>query len=125
MSDCAGPAEASEERRVAISRTRFSMDQVLDALRTVSDPEIPIDVVELGLIYRCEEEVDGDGRRRIVVDMSMTSPGCGMSDILTADVERVVGRIPGVDEVDVTIVWDPPWGIDRLSDAARLQLGLL
>lgn len=55
----------------------------------------------------------------------MTSPGCGMGDVLCADVDRVVGQIPGVDTVETTLVWDPPWGYERLSDAARLQLGLL
>lgn len=101
------------------------MDQVTEALRTVYDPEIPIDILELGLVYRCEEHVGDDGTRRIEIDLSMTSPGCGMGDVLCADVDRVVGQIPGVDTVETTLVWDPPWGYERLSDTARLQLGLL
>ncbi|MBS1836208.1 MAG: DUF59 domain-containing protein [Actinobacteria bacterium] len=113
------------ERSVMLRRSQFSMDQVTEALRTVYDPEIPIDIMELGLVYRCEEHLADDGSRRVEVDLSMTSPGCGMGDVLCADVERVVGAIPGVDAVQATLVWDPPWGFDRLSDAARLQLGLL
>jgi probable FeS assembly SUF system protein SufT len=119
-----GPSGTGEERRVAIAGSRFTMDHVHDALRTVYDPEIPIDIVELGLVYRCDEE-EVAGGRKISIDLSMTSPGCGMGDVLRGDAERVVARIPGVDEVEVNLVWDPPWGFDRMSDAARLELGLL
>jgi len=65
------------------------------------------------------------GTRRIEIDMSMTAPGCGMGDILRADALRAVQAIPGVDDVDVALVWDPPWNIGRMSEAARLQLGML
>ncbi len=112
-------------RQVFVKRSEFSMEQVTDALRTVYDPEIPIDIVELGLVYRCDETIDADGGRLIDIDLSMTAPGCGMGDVLRADVERVVGRVPGVDRVSATLVWDPPWSFARLSDTARLQLGLI
>ncbi len=120
-----GLVPEGEDRSVAVRHGQYSMEQVLDVLHTVYDPEIPIDVLELGLVYRCEEHLDDDGRRRIEIDMSMTAPGCGMGDVLKGDVEQVVGTVPGVDEVLVTLVWDPPWSFDRLSDAARLRLGLL
>jgi probable FeS assembly SUF system protein SufT len=103
----------------------FSMERVTDALSQVYDPEIPIDIVELGLVYRCEVQRDAHGRRRIDIDLSMTAPGCGMGEVLRDDVEHVVGDVSGVDEVHVTLVWDPPWGYDRLSETARLRLGLL
>jgi len=104
---------------------RFEMGRVLDALDGVYDPEIPISIVELGLVYRCEE-VEGPLRtRRIEIDMTMTAPGCGMGDVLRADAERAVLAVPGVDEVHVNLVWEPPWTIERMSQAARLQLGLL
>jgi probable FeS assembly SUF system protein SufT len=103
----------------------FSMSRVIDALQNVYDPEIPVSVVELGLIYRCDEELLADGSRLISIDMSMTAPGCGMGDVLRADAERVVRMVPGVDEVEVTLVWDPPWNLSRMSEAVRLQLGLL
>jgi probable FeS assembly SUF system protein SufT len=103
----------------------FSLAMVGDALQQVYDPEIPVSIVELGLVYRCEELIDDDGRRRIDIDMSMTAPGCGMGDVLRADAERVVRSVPGVDDVTVTLVWDPPWTVQRMSEAARLELGLL
>ena len=102
----------------------FHMDQVLEALSGVYDPEIPVDIVELGLVYRCDEVVV-DGRRRIEIDMSMTAPGCGMGDVLRADAERAVLAVPGVDSADVDLVWDPPWTVERMSEAARLRLGML
>jgi probable FeS assembly SUF system protein SufT len=103
----------------------FAMANVLDALGTVFDPEIPVSIVELGLVYRCEEQIDAEGRRRIEVDMSMTAPGCGMGDVLRGDVERALRAVPGVDDVTVALVWDPPWSVQRMSEAARLELGLL
>ncbi|HQV56538.1 MAG TPA: putative Fe-S cluster assembly protein SufT [Ilumatobacteraceae bacterium] len=103
----------------------FDMDRVEAALDTVYDPEIPVSILELGLVYRCEEVIRDDGRRRIEIDMSMTAPGCGMGDVLREDVIRAVNVIPGVNEVDVNLVWQPPWTIARMSEAARLQLGLL
>lgn len=103
----------------------FDMSRVLDALGQVYDPEIPVSIVELGLVYRCEEVTGPSDTRRIEIDMSMTAPGCGMGDVLRADAARVVLGVPGVDDVEVNLVWDPPWTIHRMSEAARLQLGLL
>ena len=103
----------------------FELDRVIDALQQIYDPEIPVSIVELGLVYRCEELLGPEGTRRIEIDMSMTAPGCGMGDVLCADALRAVQAIPGVDDVDVTLVFDPPWDIGRMSEAARLQLGLL
>jgi metal-sulfur cluster biosynthetic enzyme len=84
-----------------------------------------VSIVELGLIYRCEEVIGPLGGRRIEIDISMTAPGCGMGDVLRADAARAVFALPGVDDVEVNLVWDPPWTIQRMSDAARLELGLL
>lgn len=103
----------------------FEIDQVADALQQIFDPEIPVSIVELGLVYRCDEIIEADGSRRIEIDMTMTAPGCGMGDVLRADALRAVQAIPAVDEVDVQIVFDPPWNIGRMSEAARLQLGLM
>ena len=103
----------------------FEMSRVFDALNQVYDPEIPVSIVALGLVYRCEEMTGPSGGRRIEIDMSMTAPGCGMGDVLRADAERAVGALPGVDDVEVTLVWEPRWTIHRMSEAARLQLGLL
>ena len=103
----------------------FELGQVIDALQQSFDPEIPVSIVELGLVYRCDEIVEADGSRRIEIDITMTAPGCGMGDVLRADALRAVQAIPGVDDVEVRIVFDPPWNIGRMSEAARLQLGLM
>jgi probable FeS assembly SUF system protein SufT len=116
------PADAGA---AATSDAPFSLEGVWDALTTVYDPEMSLNVVELGLIYRCEEVVAAHGHRTVSIDMTMTSPGCGMGDVLRVDVLRVVGALPGVDEVEVTIVFDPPWCLDRIAEDVRLSLGLL
>ena len=101
----------------------FEEEQVWEQLRTVFDPEIPVNLVDLGLIYRCEAVPLPEGGHRVEVEMSMTAPGCGMGDVLKEDVRRKVQSVPGVKEVQVEVVWDPPWDASRMSDAARLQLG--
>jgi probable FeS assembly SUF system protein SufT len=103
----------------------FEIGRVMDALQNIYDPEIPVSIVELGLVYRCDEILRPDGTRCIEIDMSMTAPGCGMGDVLRGDALRAVQAIPGVDDVVVTVVWDPPWSLGRMSEAARLQLGML
>jgi probable FeS assembly SUF system protein SufT len=103
----------------------FDIAQVEAVLDTIYDPEIPISIVELGLVYRCEAIEQPDGTRRIEIDMTMTAPGCGMGDVLSVDATNAVAALPGVDDVEVTLVWDPPWSMQRVSEAARLQLGLL
>jgi probable FeS assembly SUF system protein SufT len=102
----------------------FSMETVTEQLSTVFDPEIPINVVDLGLIYRCEATPLPGGGNRVEIDMSMTAPGCGMGDILAEDARNKVLTVPGVAEVQVEVVFDPPWGMERMSEAAKLQLGL-
>jgi metal-sulfur cluster biosynthetic enzyme len=100
------------------------VDEVLDRLRSVYDPEIPVNVVDLGLIYGCEVHPTSSGGFRVAVRMSMTAPGCGMGDILRAEAaERILG-IPGVTDAEVELVFEPPWDLGRMSEAARLQLGM-
>jgi probable FeS assembly SUF system protein SufT len=101
------------------------LQQVIETLKTVFDPEIPVNVVDLGLIYVCEAHLLADGGHRVEIKMSMTAPGCGMGDVLKEDAFTKVQTVPGVTEVDVEIVWDPPWDTSRMSDAAQLQLGML
>lgn len=102
----------------------FDPQQVTEALRTIFDPEIPVNVADLGLIYRCDTTPLGDGHYRVEIDLSMTAPGCGMGDVLRQEAQAKVLAIPGVAEVDIQLVWDPPWDMSRLSEAARLELGL-
>jgi probable FeS assembly SUF system protein SufT len=103
----------------------FDMEQVIEKLKTVFDPEIPVNVVDLGLVYGCEAEPHPEGGQRVEIRMSMTAPGCGMGDVLAEEARSKVKGLPGVREVDIELVWDPPWDIERMSDAARLQLGML
>lgn len=103
----------------------FDIASVREALHGVYDPEIPISIIDLGLVYRYEAIEQPGGRRRIEIDMTMTAPGCGMGDVLRDDAARAVAAIPGVNEVDVTLVYDPPWSIALISDATKLELGLL
>ena len=98
---------------------------VWEQLRTCYDPEIPINIVELGLIYESKLEHLPDGKRKAVIRMTLTAPGCGMGDILVADAKSKVLQIPGIVEADVQLVFDPPWTQDKMSEAARLQAGLM
>ena len=102
----------------------FDLGRVIEELRTVFDPEIPINVVDLGLIYACDAHLLADGSHRVEIKMSMTAPGCGMGDVLKDDACARVQTVPGVSEVEVALVWDPPWDQSRLTEVARLELGL-
>jgi probable FeS assembly SUF system protein SufT len=99
------------------------MDLVWEQLGTCYDPEIPIDIVELGLIYRCEV-VPGANGNRVEIDLTLTAPGCGMGPFLVDDVRAKVAQVPNVSDVDVDLVFDPPWNPEMMSEAARLQTGL-
>jgi probable FeS assembly SUF system protein SufT len=94
-------------------------------LKTCYDPEIPVDIVELGLIYRCDVQALGNGERSVSVDMTLTAPGCGMGDILVQDAREKIAVIPTVADVTVELVFDPPWNQSMMSDEARLQTGLM
>jgi probable FeS assembly SUF system protein SufT len=94
-------------------------------LKTCYDPEIPVDIVELGLIYRCDVTPLGNGQRSVSVDMTLTAPGCGMGDILVQDAQEKIAIIPTVSDVVVDLVFDPPWNQSMMSDEARLQTGLM
>jgi probable FeS assembly SUF system protein SufT len=98
---------------------------VWDQMKTVYDPEIPINVVELGLIYTCGISLLPDGKRYVHVDMTLTAPGCGMGEILVQDVREKIDMIPTVGKVDVELVLDPPWNQSMMSEAAQLETGLL
>jgi probable FeS assembly SUF system protein SufT len=97
---------------------------VWEQLRTCFDPEIPINVVDLGLIYRCEIVRHEGGGRRVDIAMTLTAPGCGMGPILMEDVREKLEIIPTVEQADVELVFDPPWNQSMMSDEARLQAGL-
>jgi probable FeS assembly SUF system protein SufT len=97
---------------------------VWDQLRTCYDPEIPINIVELGLVYECDVTANDDSTRSVQIKMTLTAPGCGMGEVLVADVKDKVERIPTVRSADVELVFDPPWNQSMMSEAARLQTGM-
>lgn len=99
-------------------------DQVWAMLKTVYDPEIPVNIVDLGLVYDCKIEKIQEQRHQITVTMTLTAPGCGMGPVIADDAKRKIECIPAVIEAAVNIVFDPPWGREKMSDAAKLELGL-
>jgi len=94
-------------------------------MRTIFDPEIPVDIVELGLVYQCRITPHANGGHQVDIVMTLTAPGCGMGPVIQQDVERGIGSLPGVAAVNVEVVFDPAWSRDMMSEAARLQLGML
>lgn len=109
------PADASDEQ---IEKALW------DQLKTCFDPEIPVDIVELGLVYECKLEPLPDGRRKAVVRMTLTAPGCGMGEILVNDVRSKIADLPGIAETDVQLVFDPPWNQSMMSETAKLATGM-
>jgi probable FeS assembly SUF system protein SufT len=95
-----------------------------DQMRTCYDPEIPINIVDLGLVYECEVTANEDGTRTLSIKMTLTAPGCGMGEVLVQDVKEKVERIPTVRVANVELVFDPPWDRAMMSEAARLQTGM-
>jgi probable FeS assembly SUF system protein SufT len=97
---------------------------VWQQLRTCFDPEIPINIVELGLVYECAVERTEQGERAVKIKMTLTAPGCGMGEVLTQDVREKVLLIPTVERAEVELVFDPPWNQTMMSEEARLEAGL-
>jgi len=95
-----------------------------DQMKTVYDPEIPVNVVDLGLIYRYEMRTDESGKRVVDVDMTLTAPGCGMGDILVYDVRSKIKLVPTISQVNVELTFDPPWNHHMMSEVARLETGM-
>ena len=95
-------------------------DQVIDALRTVYDPEIPVNIYELGLIY----DIAIDEAGAVAIEMTLTAPGCPVAGSMPGTVQEAVAAVPGVSKVEVELVWDPPWDQSRMSEAAQLELGM-
>ncbi|MCG5547796.1 putative Fe-S cluster assembly protein SufT [Halorhodospira halochloris] len=98
---------------------------IWEQMATCYDPEIPVNVVDLGLIYRCDIAKDENGYRNVDIDMTLTAPGCGMGDILAHDIKVKVEMVPTVATAQVNLVFTPPWTQDRMSEAAKLQVGLM
>ena len=96
-------------------------DAIVNALKEIYDPEIPVNIYDLGLIYGVDVSEDGD----VTVTMTLTTPHCPVAETMPGEVELRAASVPGVRDAEVNLVWDPPWGPDRMSDEARLELGML
>ncbi|MFD1331351.1 SUF system Fe-S cluster assembly protein [Methylopila musalis] len=122
MSDATAAAQAADSAGSAIPQDELDRltDDIIAALKTVYDPEIPVDIYELGLVYRIDISDDRD----ITIDMTLTAPGCPVAGEMPGWVENAVGAVPGVGRVDVNMVFDPPWDQSRMSDEARVALDM-
>ena len=99
-------------------------DAVWNQLKTVFDPEIPVNVVDLGLIYDCQVATN-DSKTSVLVKMTLTAPGCGMGPTIAADAKGKILALEGIDEAEVELVWDPPWNQSMISEAGKMKLGIL
>jgi FeS assembly SUF system protein len=111
-------AAVAEKQAVPTEQVR---DNVVAALRTIFDPEIPVNIYDLGLIYALDIDAEGN----VAIRMTLTAPGCPVAASFPDTVAGRLYEVPGVNDVDVELVWDPPWTIDRLGEDVRLQLGLI
>ena len=114
-----GAASAAPDGPVEIE------NRVWDQLRMCFDPEIPVNIVDLGLVYHCHVATLAEGGSRAEVQFTLTARGCGMGEVLKEDIRNKIMSVPGVSEVDVELVWDPPWDQSMISGAAKHRLGML
>jgi probable FeS assembly SUF system protein SufT len=116
---------APEAKAADHADTAVNEKQVWDQLKTCYDPEIPVNIVDLGLIYDCEI-APGDAKgAQVTVKMTLTAPGCGMGPVLAQEAKAKIEALPGVDEANVELVWDPPWNQAMISEAGKMQLGII
>ena len=95
-----------------------------EVMKTVYDPEIPVNIVDLGLVYLCSAKPNSAGGNDVEIQMTLTAPGCGMGPVIQGDVEKSIRALPGVNKVNVEVVLDPPWSREMMSEVAQVQLGL-
>ncbi len=122
--------EVTEDSGAAIATAEEPLEgealqtAIWDQLKTCYDPEIPVNIVDLGLVYDCMVE-DKDGAKNVEVKMTLTAPGCGMGPSIAADVQRKILTLNGVDSANVELVWDPPWNQDMISEEGKMKLGMI
>ena len=103
-----------------MDKIKILEEQIIMAIKTVEDPEIPVNIYELGLIYK----VEVDKNNKVYIEMTLTSPNCPVAESLPKDVKDNTMKVEGVSDVDLKLVWDPPWDKDKMSEAAKLELNL-
>jgi probable FeS assembly SUF system protein SufT len=121
--DAIGQEAVAEQEAAAGGKTTEEL--AWDQLRTCYDPEIPVNIVDLGLVYQCGATPLPDGGSKVEVRFTLTAPGCGMGDVLREDIKGKLLSLPDVKEADVQVLFDPPWNMSMMSEAAKLQLGLM
>ena len=119
------PDEAQEKIKEAAEAGPLEEDSIWEQLKTVYDPEIPVNIVDLGLVYSCDSDEQADGTHIVDVKMTLTAPGCGMGDVLVADAREKIAISPTISDVNVELVFDPPWNVGLMSEEAKLQTGLM
>ncbi len=118
-------SEGAKEQSGDASESPISETKVWDQLKQCYDPEIPVNIVDLGLVYDCKLIEQPEGGTKVEVKMTLTAPGCGMGPAIAADAQSKILTIEGVDEADVQLVWDPPWNQEMISEAGRMKLGMV
>jgi probable FeS assembly SUF system protein SufT len=118
-------AAAKSEPNKTSTNGAVSEDDVWNQLKQCYDPEIPVNIVDLGLVYDCRLIKKDDGGTRVEVKMTLTAPGCGMGPAIAHDAQSKILSIDGVDEAEVQLVWDPPWNQNMISEAGRMKLGMI
>ncbi len=101
------------------------VDQVWHAMTQVFDPEIPVDIVNLGLVYDCQIDEEGEDGTEVNVKMTLTAPGCGMGPVIAADAQSKIMNIPEIDKANVEVVWEPAWNQDMISEEGKMKLGMI
>jgi probable FeS assembly SUF system protein SufT len=119
------PKGEVKEKSATKTNGEVSEDEVWNQLKQCYDPEIPVNIVDLGLVYDCRLIKKDDGGTRVEVKMTLTAPGCGMGPAIAHDAQSKILSIDGVDEADVQLVWDPPWNQNMISEAGRMKLGMI
>jgi probable FeS assembly SUF system protein SufT len=117
--------EAQEVPKSARTNGEVSEEDVWNQLRQCYDPEIPVNIVDLGLVYDCRLIKNESGGTRVEVKMTLTAPGCGMGPAIAHDAQSKILSIDGIDEANVQLVWDPPWNQNMISEAGRMKLGMV
>lgn len=116
---------APQKKKESGSTAEVREEAVWDVLRTCYDPEIPVNIVDLGLIYDCAIERREDAGAQVAVKMTLTAPGCGMGPTLAAEAKAKIEALDGVDEADVELVWDPAWNQSMISEVGKMKLGMI
>jgi len=118
-------AKTEQKTSAAKINSKVSEEEVWNQLKQFYDPEIPVNIVDLGLVYDCRLTKKDDGGTKVEVKMTLTAPGCGMGPAIAHDAQSKILSIDGVDEADVQLVWDPPWNQNMISEAGRMKLGMI